>query len=164
MARRVADQERQSAAELMVPILIERRRRVNGGILTPANDRQLRALCSLLLWKFSEASGKYAGCRYWTVGALASKEKHGRVVTSKLRFGLDALRHEHLFPRQQQIAKLFEIQDPSPEGVRAHLDQLNIGVVVTEAEHNQLGNQGDEADPWDRFRKADIVWKDTHDA
>lgn len=143
-----------------MPLLRERRRRVAAGTLTPANDRHLRELCSLLLWKYSEAAGKYRGCRYWTVGALASKRKHGRVVTSKLRFGLDALRHEHLFPRQQQIAALFEIEDPSLERVRARLEQLNIGVVVTESEHNKLAKQGDEANPWDRYTRAGIEWED----
>jgi hypothetical protein len=164
MARRVADNERQSASELLVPLLRERRRRLAANTLTPVNDRHLRELCSLLLWKYSEAAGKYRGCRYWSVGALASKQKHGRLVTSKLRYGEDALRHEHLFPRQQQIAALFEIEEPTAEEVRARLDQLNIGVVVTEGEHRRLEKHGEETDPWNRYRKAGLAWEDQHDA
>lgn len=164
MARRDADTERQSASELLIPLLRDRRRRLAANTLTAANDRDLRELCSLLLWKYSEAAGKYLGCRYWSVGTLASKQKYGRLVTSKVRYGEDALRHEHLFPRQQQIAALFEIEDPVVEEVRARLDQLNIGVVVTEAEHRRLAKQGEEADPWNRYRKAGLAWEDQHDA
>lgn len=149
MPRRVPDKERQSAAELFVPLLLERRRRVTGGTLTLTNDRHLRELCSVLLWRYSEAAGKYRGCRFWTADALASMRKHGRLVTSKLRYGDEALSHEHLYPRQQQIAALFERDDPSPERVRARLDQLNIGVVVTEAEHRRLPKEGNG---WARLR------------
>jgi hypothetical protein len=95
---------------------------------------------------------------------LESKAKHGRVVTSKLLYGQDALRHEHLFPRQQLIAALFEIEDPIEEQVRPRLARLNIGVVVTESEHRRLASQGQEIDPWNRYREAEIEWIDHHDS
>jgi hypothetical protein len=153
---RIPDQERSSAADLLVVLLQERKRREAADALTPTMDRHFRELCSLLLWKYSEASGKYQGCRYWSVGALASKKKHGRIVTSKLKYEGEALRHEHLYPRASQIAELFALSNPSVEVVQGRLQELNIGVVVTEAEHRLLPKEGNAAKPWTRYELAGV--------
>lgn len=158
MPRKNPEQERRSAAELLVVLLQERLRRIAQDALDHANKRHIKQLCSTLLWKHSEAFGKYDGCRHWSHGALESRRKHRKPVTNKVRHGSDALRHEHLFPRRQLVKKLFSLQDPSVLEVRAILDRLNIGVVVTVAEDERLPGEGVEADPWDRYRTASIRW------
>jgi hypothetical protein len=74
--------------------------------------------------------------------------------------GAAAVRHEHLFPRAQLIRKLLGLEDPSPMKVAEILERLNIGVVVTVEEHGRLPPDGDECDPWERYRRAGIAWTD----
>lgn len=55
---------------------------------------------------------------------------------------------------------LFQLEDPSPEGVRELMDRLNVGVVVTVREDARLPADGDAADPWRRYASAGITWVD----
>lgn len=160
MPKRIEVDERESAAAWLAVLLRERQKRKLDRTLTTAHNRQARELCSMLIWKFSEASGKYNGCRYWSKGALASKAKHGKAVTSANRVGDDALRHEHLFPRRQLIDKLFMLRAPTEERVTKLLNRLNVGVVVTLREHKTLAADGDLKDPWKRYREAGLKWED----
>lgn len=113
MATKRPEDVRQSAAELLALLVRDRRHRIDDGTISATHQRHFRELCSLLLWKHSEAFGKYRGCRYWSLGALASRKTHGGVVTNRARRGGEALRHEHLFPRKQLIDKLFSLDDPT---------------------------------------------------
>ncbi|MCP5021602.1 MAG: hypothetical protein GY930_07470 [bacterium] len=124
-------------------------------------NRHLRELISRLLWKHSEADGKYVGCRFWSLGAIQSHRHHGRVVTSLSEFPTDALRHEHLVPRHQLTSLLIELESPTEERVKSLLEDLNVGVVVTVSEHDLLAESGNEADPWQRYRDAGVEWEDT---
>jgi len=156
--RRIPDEERDSVVDWAQVLLAERIRHKDP---TAAFNRRLRQLLSELLWKFSEANGKYGGCRYWSVSAIESRKKHGAIVTSYPKVGGDALRHEHLFPRAQLIERLFSLTDPTTESIRAELTRLNIGVVVTEREHRLLSDEGALNDPWKRYRIAGVEWVDT---
>ena len=111
-----------------------------------------------MLWKPSEAYGKYDGCPYWSEGALASRGKYGRPVKDKRKFGADALRHEHVFPRKELVQKLFSLADPTSTLVGELVESLNIGVVVTVAEDERLPKQGTEPDPWERYRQGGVRW------
>lgn len=155
------DDKRQSAAGFITLLLRERQQRIERQCYTQANDQQLKELCSILLWMHSEACGKYQGCRYWSEGARQSFQRYGKVVTNKRIFGGEALRHEHLFPRNQLIKKLLSLDHPSLPEVKALLDRLNIGVVVTVEEDERLPSEGIDTDPWDRYRKAGVRWLDT---
>ncbi|MGI9105539.1 MAG: hypothetical protein ACR2G4_04740 [Pyrinomonadaceae bacterium] len=156
---------RQSAIELITLLLQERQRRHNSESYE-ANYREVKdshiydLISGVLLWRYSEAEGhKYKDCRYWSEGALRSRERHGKVVTSRKQVGGDALRHEHIFPRNEQTAKLFSIVEPTVSAVRDVLERLNIAVIVTHEEHELLSRKGDEIDPWERYRKAGIRWR-----
>ena len=153
--------ERQAAAELITLLLQERQRRQKDKCLSTAHNQQIsRIISHVHLWKHSEAEGdKYKGCRYWSEGALQSQHRHGKVDTDHRRVGGDALRHEHLFPRKQLIAKLFSISEPNATEVRTLLGRLNIAVIVTMDEDKILPREGDETDPWDRYRKTGIRWQ-----
>jgi len=164
------EEERHSAAELIALLLGDRRRRIAEGRLSGANGRHIKnAITHSLLWRFSEADGdKYDGCRYWTEGALQSRERHGKAVTDERLVGSDALRHEHLFPRKQLIERLFALDVPDvPDetavaDVRALLDRYNIAVIVTLEEDRRLPREGDPDDPWERYRGVGIAWREVH--
>lgn len=123
------------------------------------HEKCLKDLITTLLWKHTEASGKYDGCPYWSTKALASRGKHGKVVTSKREDRYGALRHEHLFPRNQMIEELFSIAAPNMKDVEEKLKH-NIGVVVTVEEDEKLEKEGMFSDPWKRYRDAGIEWKE----
>lgn len=168
MARKAskdAELERQSATDLITLLLQERWRRIDAGTLSGINERHIYYVLShALIWCFSEAGGhKYEGCRFWSEGALRSLRKHGKVVTNRKEVGGDALRHEHLFPRKQLIAKLFSVVDLSTAEVRTILDQFNIAVIVSHDEDVRLSREGDESDPWERYRRAAVSWRDVND-
>lgn len=152
--------ERQSAAELITLLLQERLRRQAEGRLSSVNERHIYLLFSgQLLWRHSEAEGKTTGCRYWSDGALQSREQYGTKASERKVAREDALQHDHLFPRKQLIAKLFSLGGPTVAEVRETLDRFNIGVVVTVKEHERLGD-GVESDPWERYRVAGIQWQE----
>src|SRR5712692_7817168 len=77
MPKKQPDDEKQSAAEVLSLLLRERLHRMTDGTYNHANTRHLRELCSILLLKHSEASGKHQGCRFWSQGATGSFQKHG---------------------------------------------------------------------------------------
>jgi hypothetical protein len=160
MAKKRPQDEQESAAELITLLLLERRNRMGAGTCNGANDRHFDKLCSLLLWMHSEAFGKYRGCRFWSQGACASREKHGRIITDKKGCDGEAVLHEHLFPRGQLIEKLFSLDSPSVEEVRSLLGHLNIGVVISVEEDRRLAPEGVESDPWERYRQAGIAVRD----
>jgi hypothetical protein len=164
MPRRRPEDERRSAADIISALLQDRLRRQATDECTPAHERHYREACSLLLWKHSEAHGKYSGCRYWSNGALRSPARAGPGKSDRRRHGGGAVRHEHLFPRAQLIRKLLGLGNPSPAEVAEMLERLNIGVVVTVEEHKSLPPDGDEADPWERYRRARIEWTDCRPA
>jgi hypothetical protein len=157
---------RQSVAEL-IALLLQERQRVHSSETYDESYRNVHdshvydLISGVLLWRYSEAEGhKYKGCRYWSEGALSSLTRHGNVITSRERVGGDALRHEHIFPRKEQTAKLFSIAEPTVSKVRELLEQFNIAVIVTHDEHQRLSTEGDESDPWERYRNAGVHWKD----
>ncbi len=156
---------RQSAVELITLLLQERQHRHESGSYdanyNDVKDSHIYHLISgVLLWRYSEAEGhKYKDCRYWSEGAIRSREHHGKVVTSREQVGGDALRHEHIFPRKEQTAKLFLITEPTDSAVKEVLERFNIAVIVTHEEHEILSREGNESDPWERYRKAGIGWR-----
>lgn len=149
MARNT-EEEQAAAAELCAALLRIHRQLAMEDRLTRAHARQLRELVSITLWKHSEASGKFKGCRYWSTGALgAAKEQ---------------LTHEHVHPRSETIDLLLALEDPSHDKVRRTLDELNIGAVVTKGEHVLLkGIKGCRPNVWERYQIAGVqcvdVWK-----
>lgn len=154
-----SEAERQSVAEITSLLLQARKQRIQGNTLTKQNENHIRRIIShVLLWKHSEADGdKYNGCRYWSVGAIESFNRHGKAITSINAVGGDALRHEHLFPRKHLIDKLLLVEEPTVPIVKEFLDKLNIAVIVTVNEDKLLGNDpGDESDPWSRYNQAGI--------
>jgi hypothetical protein len=99
-------------------------------------------LIDVLLWRITEADGKY-NTRYKTSGALECADRR-------------QLRHEHVYPRSRMIDALLRAK---PEQVDDILMDA-IGCTVTREEHERLHKFADQHG-WDRYRKAELVVIDT---
>jgi|CXWL01.1.fsa_nt_gi hypothetical protein len=101
-------------------------------------DEHKRTLISRMLWKITEANGKYT-TRFQSENAIRKK---------------GALRHDHAWIRKHMV-----------EGILAYprdLDSkiaLAIGCTVTKDEHDRLTEFDSVCDGWERYRRAKIaVW------
>jgi len=117
---------------------------------------------SHVAWEWTEVTGKYKGCPYWTTMAiihcLATKSCKG-------------LRHEHVVPKKVFIDLLFSLAPPSPEAIRDICDRFLIGVVVTLEEDAVLNIEygssmprefsdpasPDYRNPWLRYRRYPMI-------
>ena len=151
-------EEEQASADLMLQLLLYRQTLIRRKLCNNSYEKQFKELITTLLWKHTEAHGKYLGCKHWSDSALESLKKHNnKVITSKSIDPIGALRHEHLFPRKQSVELLLSLVSPTLDSVNDLL-KLNIGVVVTVEEHNRLSRDGNQNDPWQRYRDANITW------
>jgi hypothetical protein len=144
---REPEKQRQSAAYLAALLL--RDRAGNNGTRLEAH---YRALLSHTIWMWTEAAGKYRGCRYWTPAALEIRRERRR------------LRHEHIVPRKDLIEALHKLADPTPDAVRDLYSRMAMACIVTVAEHDRLLDATWEElsqDPWIRYRRAGLEWIDT---
>ena len=106
---------------------------------------QKELLTRVLLWKFSEITGKYT-TRYRSEGALHVDHGEDR----KRRAGERVLDHEHVYQRAQLADELLA----RPEDMEAIVARA-IGCTVTKEEHRRLG-QVNGVDGWERYRRADV--------
>ena len=88
-------------------------------------------LFSIFFWKYTEASGKYAGCRYWSVKAASLRVTKDR-----------ALRHEHLVPRKVLVGMFFKLREDELHKIEELFRLYCIGVVVTVEEDRLLNKAG----------------------
>lgn len=106
---------------------------------------QKELLTRVLLWKFSEITGKYT-TRYRSERAL--HVDHG--ADRKRRAAERVLDHEHVYQRAQLADELLA----RPEDMEAIVARA-IGCTVTKEEHRGLGNVNG-VDGWERYRRAGI--------
>lgn len=145
-----------SAIDWSVSLLTRYQELVQEGEFTESHRRHLRDLLSSVVWYWGgKGRHKFLGVGVWSKAALDSYQRHGRVVTSK--GANDSLAHEHVVPRRAVVNALLDLSDVTPESVRGLLTELAIVAVVTVAEHDRLDDQiVDRADPWKRYRVANI--------
>lgn len=119
------------------------------------------AVLKEVTWVWTESSGKFIGCPYWTDAA---------VRRFKRERSQNGLRHEHVVPKKVVIDMLLNLEKPTPELVRAILDKYLIGVVVTKEEDVRLNAEFSKTmpeqfgveksksfqDPWLRYRNCGI--------
>jgi len=122
-------------------------------------------------WKWSELSGKYAGCPFWSTEALRvvvglDARWPGRTLkrvcerVSKGYF-LESIQHESVFPRLEWVARLQALVGtdavPSEPELEALLDCFSVGCVLTRAQVDEVGSRPSNADnPWLRFQGTSI--------
>ena len=124
-----------------------------------------------LLWKYSELTGKYCGCQFWSEGAKRlfeeklSEHANGRkptpddarrvaaILSKKIR-GEQQLVHEHVFPRAELRKRLLSDRDTLlASGLLAvTLERIAIGCIVLRSEDRLLKNRDRDYDnPWRRY-------------
>ena len=128
-------QSRRKSATTLIKVLLKS----NSPEVLPGH---IRELLDAMLWKITEADGKYK-TRHQSLGAFQCGDK-------KL------LRHEHVYPKEQMIKALLKA---TPEQVDGILETA-VGCTVTLDEHFRL-HKFDEEDGWERYRKAGIAVTDT---
>ena len=132
----------------------------------------INASLDALLWKYSELTGKYCGCQFWSDGAKSLFERklpehlNGRPSTSrdarrvaaclsKKTQGGNQLVHEHVFPRAELRTKLL-LDREIPNGsqyLAATIERLAVGCVVLGSEHDLVNRaKGDGINPWRRYK------------
>ena len=94
-----------------------------------------RTLISRMLWKITEAHGKY-NTQFCSDGALRNA---------------DNLRHDHVTTRKDLITRLMN----APSNYVSILEDA-IGCTVTTEDHKKLSALGDELNGWDRYKKARV--------
>jgi hypothetical protein len=99
-------------------------------------ERHRDELLSLMIWKITEAGGKY-NLRFCTVGTL--------------RNPVAKRQHEHVYPRKWLIAQL----KADPSLVDEVLAKA-FGCVITIDEHRRLSAASRGLLGWDRYRAAGI--------
>jgi hypothetical protein len=130
---RLGDRRRSSAAALIKMLLS-----IESPEILPEHVREL---IDCLLWKITEADGKW-NTRHKTIGALECIDK-------KL------LRHEHVYQKAKMIEALLKA---GPGGVDGVLRDA-IGCIVTKDEHDRLERFAGEYG-WERYRKAGLEVQD----
>ncbi len=173
----------------------------NAGVLGSAYRRQftdnlyydslrLRPISDELVWKWSEATGKYIGCPYWSAGAkalfdyeLVRRQRSRTEIVRKIQAWelTETLQspqqspekqiiHEHVFPTAS-LRAILRYRGPGTRGVdelRCLFSHLAVGCVVTEEERRVLGDVGDLENPWRRYVRAGItlahnpLWPEKH--
>jgi hypothetical protein len=153
------------------------------------NLTKTRKLGYELTWKWTEATGKFVGCPYWSVQAKALfdaqiRSKYGanatladaRRVARELQSGKGQLciNHEHVFPISN-VRQVLANADQYPQftknipALRRFFEHCVVGCVVLEGEHRQVdGLPGTSDNPWLRYRNSSIklvanpAWPDLH--
>lgn len=142
------------------------------GALGLTND-----LSDCLIWKWTEATGKYIGCPFWSqrAKALFDAASAGYVSSLNLRKAVNVgislsrrsrpedsrIAHEHVYPKRFLRRLLSDLK----EDVRDVLDRLCVGCVVLQSEHvdiDRLGSPNIE-NPWMRYAPAGIKLADNPD-
>jgi hypothetical protein len=139
-----------------------------------------RTLANELIWKWTEATGKYVGCQFWSanakklfdrevesVGGWPITEKLARAIEKRLsaksidgkaRPSNGKLTHEHVYPIKD-LKKFLRANDQlSLNDIRELFDRQCVSCIVLESEHDRL--RGDDLNPWVRYAKAEIMLAD----
>lgn len=114
-------------------------------------------------WQWTEFYGKYNGCPFWTINAIAEYDSNPLPNEKKYR-------HEHIVPKIVLNQLLFELPSHTEESIFRFMSSMNIGVVVTRKEDDLLSvnyrmsmpsefidpDSSDFHDPWLRYKRCGI--------
>ncbi|MFA6528359.1 MAG: hypothetical protein WCT46_02355 [Candidatus Gracilibacteria bacterium] len=117
-----AQKIRKSAVELAISIC------ASGGM-----EKHKKELLSCLIWKTTEASGKY----------------NTRYVSKGVFNGGFPVEHEHVFTRKTLVEKMLR----NPEDIRLVIDEA-VACLVTKEEHGSLSKSN--RDGWERYEDIGI--------
>ena len=126
-----------------------------------------RYLANELIWKWTEATGKYLGCQFWSlkakelldreVASSADPKEVVKTLQSKIRRDDAKITHEHVYPIKDMTLWLdMRREKLDRDEIRSHLERLCVGCVVLESEHKKMGGS-DHTNPWLRYKEAGIA-------
>jgi hypothetical protein len=126
-----------------------------------------RLLANELIWKWTEATGKYLGCQFWSlkakelfdreVASNADPKVVEKMLQSKLRRDDAKITHEHVYPIKDVTLWLdMRRETLDRDEIRIHLERLCVGCVVLESEHKKMG-VSDHKNPWIRYKEAGVA-------
>lgn len=102
-------------------------------------EEHKKALISRMLWKITEAHGKY-NTRYCSEKARKANK--------------DDRRHDHVWTRKRMVERILN----NPDVLGNEIEQA-IGCTVTKTEHDKLTGFDTSCDGWERYKRAGIaVW------
>ena len=105
----------------------------------PVIEEHKKSLISRMLWKVTEAHGKYT-TRYFSEKALTCT-KHEQ-------------RHDHVWTRRKMVQSLID----NPMRLDEEINRA-IACIVTKEEHRKLSEFDASYDGWERYKMAKIrVW------
>lgn len=113
------------------------------------------AVLSQAAWAWTEMTGKYEGCPYWTDAAFG-----WYCATRHAKFKRKFLRHEHAVPKSAVIKMLTELRSPTVDDVRGICESFLIGVVVTKLEDDILNLQYKSTMPQDFYDSSSAEYRD----
>ena len=102
----------------------------------------LRELIDKMLWKITEADGKYK-TRYQSLGAMQGSSP--------------VLKHDHVFTKKTLIDALLKAEPKQVEEILSNA----VGCTVTREEHERLTRYDRECEGWERYRRAKVAVQDT---
>lgn len=144
---------RENTVQLATEFLRYRHREMKKPYYDKFCAKVMAELFSIFFWKYTEASGKYAGCCYWSVRAASRVAKD------------IPLRHEHLVPRKILIDMFFKLREDELHKIEELFRRYCIGVVVTAEEDRLLNKAGFKQkmpadnwleNPWVRYAHVEI--------
>jgi hypothetical protein len=142
------------------------------GAYPPKGGKDINASLDALHWKYSELTGKYCGCQFWSDSAkrlfdrkllehvngrptASTDARHVADFLSKKIHNEYQLVHEHVFPRAELRRKLLlDREIPLDSRYLAEtIERLAVGCVVLKSEHDLVnGTKGDSINPWRRYK------------
>jgi hypothetical protein len=137
-----------------------------------------RTLGYEVVWKWTEATGKFIGCQFWSVQAKdffteELKSKYGTKPTfdkawrcarelNSNDYGLQAINHEHVFPikKLRQIllnpSSFTEFTSTEPN-LEKFFARSIVGCIVLKREHQKIHScLGNSDNPWLRYTGSSI--------
>lgn len=147
--------------------------RLHYGTYPPRAGKNIKASLYALIWKYSELTGKYCGCQYWSRNAKSVFEQELRkrvkgkspslddawdVAFSLANMNTDKnqrLVHEHVFPISHLIRLLLQCprENRTYGWAKEMIESRAIGCVILEGEHCLLPKDiGNCTNPWLRYR------------
>jgi hypothetical protein len=140
-----------------------------------------RHLANELIWKWTEATGKYTGCQFWSkkakalfdsqvlsAGGWPISRKLANTIGEKLGAKRRAdgenrstnirLTHEHVYPIKDMKTLIRGMNRPGLTEIRELFDRQCVGCVVLESEHDR--HCGDATNPWTRYAAGGVILAD----
>jgi hypothetical protein len=140
MGKKTGDYEWQESADAVE--VVASAKEAIAGIIQMGNgvlEEHKKILISRMIWKITEANGKY-NTRYLSEKALKASKNDRR--------------HDHVWTRKQMVARILK----NPNVLEREIKRAT-GCTVTKSEHDDLTKYDKDYDGWDRYKEAGIrVW------